>query len=105
MKVRAGRCAAWLLILSSGVVSACSSGAGGPPAAGGPTLDSNEVPIVVNAGPAGAQTDFVNGLFVSVTLCVPGSSNCQIIDGISVDTGSTGLRVLSSALTIPLAQE
>jgi hypothetical protein len=33
-----------------------------------------------------------------VTICVPGSSNCQTINGVLVDTGSFGLRVLSSAL-------
>jgi hypothetical protein len=32
-----------------------------------------------------------------VTVCVPATSNCQTIDGILVDTGSFGLRILSSA--------
>jgi Protein of unknown function (DUF3443) len=53
----------------------------------------------VNAGggtfnPAG----IVNGAFTTVTFCVPGTSNCATIDGMLVDTGSTGVRVLSSAL-------
>jgi len=55
---------------------------------------SNVQPIVVNSGPAG---NYANGLFTSVTLCVPATSNCQTIDGILVDTGSFGLRILSSA--------
>ena len=62
----------------------------------------NTMPIVVNAGPA---NDFFNGAFVSVTLCVPGTSDCQTIDGILVDTGSSGLRVLASALTLALPQQ
>ena len=54
----------------------------------------NVQPITVNAGPA---NNYANGLFTSVTICVPGSaSNCQTIDGVLVDTGSSGLRILSS---------
>jgi Protein of unknown function (DUF3443) len=67
---------------------------------------SNIQPIVVNSGPAG---NYANGLFTSVTLCVPATSNCQTIDGILVDTGSFGLRLLSSggggALTLSLPQQ
>lgn len=67
---------------------------------------SNIQPIVVNSGPAG---NYANGLFTSVTLCVPSTSNCQTIDGILVDTGSFGLRILSSAgggaLTLSLPQQ
>ena len=68
------------------------------------TSGSNVQPIVVNSGPAG---NYANGVFTSVTICVPSSSACQTIDGILVDTGSYGLRILSSAgggaltLTLP----
>ena len=55
---------------------------------------SNVQPIVVNSGPAG---NYANGLFTNVTVCVPATSDCQTIDGILVDTGSFGLRILSSA--------
>ena len=40
----------------------------------------------------------VNTPFVSVTICQPGTSQCQTIGNIILDTGSNGLRVLSSAL-------
>ena len=33
-----------------------------------------------------------------MTICAPGTNNCQTIDHIAVDTGSTGLRVTSGAL-------
>ncbi len=60
---------------------------------------SNVATVVVNAGPAGD----VNTLFTSVTVCAPGStSNCQTIDNIEIDTGSSGLRILASALTATL---
>jgi Protein of unknown function (DUF3443) len=55
----------------------------------------NVATLTVNAGPNGT---YVNGAFTSVTVCVPGSSNCQTISGVLVDTGSVGLRLLSSAL-------
>lgn len=46
---------------------------------------------------------YFNGLFATVTLCVPGSvSECQTIDHVLVDTGSTGLRILGSVLTLAL---
>ena len=51
---------------------------------------SNVVPIEVNPGPAG---DYVNGLFASLTVCVPGTGTCQTIDGLLVDTGSVGIRI------------
>jgi hypothetical protein len=106
VKIRSVGCAAWLLAASSATVTACSSEAGGGAGSGAPTLDSNVMPVLVNAGPGGAQAGFVNGLFASVTICTPGSStSCQTIDGISIDTGSTGLRILSSAITIPLPQD
>jgi hypothetical protein len=56
----------------------------------------------VNAGPA---NNYFNGAFTSVTVCAPGTSSCQTIDGILVDTGSTGLRVLGSALSLTLPQQ
>jgi hypothetical protein len=57
---------------------------------------ANVQPITVNAGPAG---NYANGAFTSVTVCSPGTSTCQTIAGVLVDTGSSGLRILSSALT------
>jgi hypothetical protein len=62
----------------------------------------NVQPITVNSGPTG---NYVNGAFTSVNVCVPSTSNCQTIDGVLVDTGSVGLRILSSALTITLPQQ
>jgi len=66
------------------------------------SLPPNFQTIVVNAGPA---NNYFNGAFTSVTLCVPGQSSCQTIDGILVDTGSSGLRVLGSSLTLTLPQQ
>jgi hypothetical protein len=58
--------------------------------------------ITVNAGPT---NDYFNGAFTTVTVCVPGQSTCQTIDGVLIDTGSSGLRLLASLLTVPLPQQ
>jgi hypothetical protein len=58
---------------------------------------SNVQPMNAGSGtfnPAG----IVNGAFTTVTVCVPGTSNCATVNGMLVDTGSTGVRILSSAL-------
>jgi hypothetical protein len=72
-----------------------TGGVGGgsiPPAA-------NVMDILVDWGP---NEDYMNGLFATVTLCQPGTGNCQPIDHMLVDTGSVGLRVLESLLTLEL---
>ena len=67
-----------------------------------PNTGSNVVPITVDAGPT---NNYVNGAFASVTFCVPGTTNCQTIDHLLVDTGSSGVRILDSVLTLPLPQQ
>jgi hypothetical protein len=64
------------------------------------TSGANVAAITVNSGPAASVGyPYANGAFTTVTVCVPGTSTCQAIGGILVDTGSSGLRILSSALT------
>ena len=55
--------------------------------------------VTVDAGPPGLTFTSVNTPFISVTVCVAGTSTCKTIDHIEVDTGSIGLRILSSVLT------
>ena len=62
----------------------------------------NVLSIVVDPGPANSGYN-VNRLYTTVTVCLPGSiTQCQTIDHVLVDTGSTGLRLLSSALALGL---
>jgi hypothetical protein len=66
---------------------------------------ANVAPISVNGGPlvnASPPSIYTNGAFVSVLLCAPSNGACQTIDNILVDTGSVGLRLLGSQVTIPL---
>lgn len=48
--------------------------------------------------------NYINQPCVSVTICEPGTSNCQTIDKILIDTGSYGLRVFSSLVSVNLTQ-
>jgi hypothetical protein len=90
---------------TSSVGGAGGSAAGGTQGTGGSggglsTSDPNVVAIIVDQG--AARTAYVNGAFASVTLCEPGTSNCQTIDHLLIDTGSVGVRVLESAVTLKL---
>jgi hypothetical protein len=84
----------------------CGGGSSSSSSGGLQTISStggNVAPISVNGGPAGI--DYVDAAFASVTVCVPGTSTCQTVDNILVDTGSSGLRILSSVLMLPLPQQ
>lgn len=59
----------------------------------------NVVTVSVNvAGACGAQP-YVNEPCASVKVCVPGTTTCQTIGGLLLDTGSYGLRVFKQALS------
>lgn len=81
---------------STSTPSSSSSGGGNTTVtANAPAVTGDNVqPISVNAGIAGTT----NLAFASVTVCVPGTGQCQTIDNVLIDTGSSGLRVLASAL-------
>jgi Protein of unknown function (DUF3443) len=78
----------------------CGGGGGGGGGSTPPPPAQNVQPMSVDAGPDGIP----NIAFVSLTVCAPGSTtNCQTIDHIQVDTGSYGLRLLSSVLSPALS--
>jgi hypothetical protein len=98
-----------LLALAALLMAGCGGG-GGPASVPvpepGPILPlpqgDNVLPVTVNDGPVGRN---VNRLYATVTICAPGStSQCQTIDHVLVDTGSTGLRLLASEVRPDLAQ-
>ncbi|MCS3804856.1 hypothetical protein HNO92_001244 [Chromobacterium alkanivorans] len=83
------------------LLTACGGGGGGigsvsPPDNGGST--ANSVTMTVDSGPV-ANVYQINMPYVSVTVCAPGGSPCQTISRVLVDTGSSGLRLLASALS------
>jgi hypothetical protein len=88
------------------LLSACGGGGGGASSTPPPVL-TNFATITVDAGPAVLNTGpnaytQDNVAYVSVTLCAPGTSNCQTIDHVLVDTGSVGLRIFQSVLSSSL---
>ncbi|KAB0671227.1 DUF3443 family protein [Oryzomonas sagensis] len=72
---------------------------GGPPAAG-----NNVMSVTVNGSLCSGNPSYPNEPCVSVTICAPGTTNCQTIGDILLDTGSSGLRIFNQALAVPLAQ-
>ncbi|NVD72964.1 DUF3443 domain-containing protein [Duganella sp. BJB1802] len=67
---------------------------------------SNSTAIVVDSGPTGVN-GAINIPYVSVTVCRPGTTTCQTIDHVLLDTGSYGLRLLApldAALNLPAVQ-
>ncbi|MBV8467584.1 MAG: DUF3443 family protein, partial [Burkholderiales bacterium] len=66
-----------------------------------PANVNNVTPIIIDSGPAvtvssgGSQNNLA---YVTVKICVPGTTTCTYVDHIQVDTGSEGLRILSAAL-------
>jgi hypothetical protein len=91
------------------LLAACGgggSGSFGPPPPPPPTQtiampgQPNVETLVVNGGPVQVlNTAFING----VTICVHATTNCVTVDNIEVDTGSSGLRILSEVIpNLPL---
>ncbi|HET6421117.1 MAG TPA: DUF3443 domain-containing protein [Geobacteraceae bacterium] len=75
--------------------SGSSNSAGStPPAPSGP----NALTVTVNGGFCASNT-YPNKPCVSITVCTPGTSNCQTINDILLDIGSSGLRIFKQVLT------
>ncbi|MGU7784533.1 DUF3443 domain-containing protein [Burkholderia sp. PU8-34] len=100
----------WLGALSlaaatAALVTACGGGDGGSSGGnsgggnGGSTGAANTAVITVGQGVA----NVINIPTVSVTVCAPGTSNCQVVDNVLVDTASYGLRLVGSAVSGVLA--
>jgi hypothetical protein len=111
LKLAASACGRELvtLVIASVLVVSCGGGGGSPtppapcvgsapgtqtpPAPNG----SNIIPIVVDAGPVSSTNPQINIAYVTVKVCPPNSTNnCQTIDHVQLDTGSSGLRLLNS---------
>jgi hypothetical protein len=93
-------------VATSGGSGTGGSGTGGSGSGSGSSGSTpyNVVNAVVDEGPAALQAanppeGTTNFMYVNVTICAPGSTTtCQTIDHVQVDTGSQGLRILSSVL-------
>ncbi|MGF6722687.1 hypothetical protein P3T43_002038 [Paraburkholderia sp. GAS41] len=96
------------------LVAACGGGGGGSSdsSSGSSGLPASPTaqPIAANAANTAAITvgtgtsNVINIPTVTVTVCVPGTSSCQSIPNVQVDTGSFGLRIASGVLSVALPQ-
>ena len=91
----------WFLLALSATATACGGSGPGAPVLTPATPADNVLSVTVN-GSLCAANSYQNKPCVQVTLCTPGTSICQTIDDILLDTGSYGLRVFQQALTIAL---
>ncbi|VWC35822.1 DUF3443 family protein [Burkholderia metallica] len=76
--------------------SAGNGGNGGNGGSGGSDGNSgNTAVITVNTGVA----NVINIPTISLKVCAPGTSNCQVVNNVLVDTASYGLRLVGSAVS------
>ncbi|HAT30779.1 MAG TPA: hypothetical protein DCW29_07990 [Janthinobacterium sp.] len=87
-----GACA-WLTACGGGGGGSDSAAVAAPGATAVVAAAANTAPMTVDQGPGTRAA--LNAPYVSVTICKPGTTTCQTIDHVLVDTGSSGLRVLT----------
>ena len=80
------------------VLSSCGNSSSSTTATTPTPAANNSVAVTANFGPEGQSGGFVNGIFTTVTVCQHGTQTCATIQNVEIDTGSIGLRILSSAL-------
>jgi hypothetical protein len=86
------------------ILLGCGGGGGGSNSnTGSKNLSSGTSPNSVSVYVDGGPIHNINMPFVTVRICAPGTSSCQDIDHVLVDTGSWGLRLVSSAVDPTLA--
>src|SRR5690349_12694096 len=89
-----------VLIVYLWLVSACGSDSGGNGVVGPPPPNV----LTVTVGGSSVCTN-INEACTQVTICRPGTSVCQTISDILVDTGSIGIRIFGSILSSTLPRE
>jgi len=82
--------------------SSSNSGTGGGGGGGGTATIATPGPpnvesLIVDGGPPTLPAPSINTAFISVQVCLPGTTTCQTIDHVEIDTGSVGLRILADA--------
>lgn len=72
---------------------------------GSMSANGNVMAVTVNGSLCGsAASQYPNEPCTSVTICSPSNpSKCQTINNMLLDTGSYGIRIFASVLTVPLA--
>ncbi|HWW21273.1 MAG TPA: DUF3443 family protein [Steroidobacteraceae bacterium] len=88
----------WSVLLGVCVLTGCGGGggSGGGVSTPPPAVLTNLTALTVGPGPNGQNN--INIPYANVMICQPNTSTCATINGLLVDTGSYGIRVLASAL-------
>jgi hypothetical protein len=98
-----------VLLLALGTLAGCGGGGGGSgnastgssgnsSSSNSSTPPANTLTVAVGSGPRATASN-INIPYVTITVCAAGSSTCATIDHVLLDTGSTGLRLMSSVLS------
>ncbi|MEW6561508.1 MAG: DUF3443 family protein [Pseudomonadota bacterium] len=82
-----------LSAISPGDNTNLGAGVGQPTATG-----TNTAQVTIRQLTSNTTTLTANTPYVTVTVCAPGTTTCQTIPDVLVDTGSAGLRLFASAL-------
>ncbi len=101
MTLRNGFAASWGRLVALAVSLMVLAGCRNNSPTTTPTPPTVNNTATVQVGPLNASTPnlpYPNGVYTTVTVCLPGTLICQTIPNVLVDTGSVGLRVLYSAL-------
>lgn len=88
------------LLLAAAAAAGCGGHSEHPPvvSAAVPAGD-NVVPLALGAPYCSHATSYKNKPCLSVTVCEPGTTTCQTVGDLLLDTGSVGLRIFKQALT------
>jgi Protein of unknown function (DUF3443) len=101
--------AAVLAASSLALLAGCGGGSGGSNAGSGGNpiapAANNVATVSVNAGPSDLAGGTSNTAFLSISLCVHGTTTCQTVPFVAIDTGSSGIRILKSKVTVSLTQQ
>ncbi|MSQ57117.1 MAG: DUF3443 family protein [Limnohabitans sp.] len=89
------------------LLNACGGGGGSSPNVQQFSLNEisvgpNELSVIVENWDG--NPSYPNQPFTSVTVCIPNTSTCEIVDHVLIDTGSYGLRIFSSAISTAFPQ-
>lgn len=87
------------LVTSLNLVACNNGSSSSSPAPVPPPSASNVTQVIAGSGYNGQGA---NTPYITVTVCVPNTTTCQTLDSILLDTGSVGLKIDQSQMTVSL---
>ncbi|MFO0584250.1 MAG: DUF3443 family protein [Anaeromyxobacter sp.] len=87
---------------AGGTTSTTSGGSGDSGTGGSSGTATSGATLTVSVNGSSCSATYLDKPCVAVTICTPGTSTCQTIPDVLLDTGSYGLRVFSSLVGLAL---